>query len=74
MTKPLLINVLCVILILLVHGIHASLIASSEIKYCTRRKSSFEPMLKNGDPCEKKFLISLAVRSGQVNVYGQIYA
>ena len=58
---------LCVILAILLHGVTASLIASSEIKYCTKRKASYEPMLKNGEPCEKKFLVALAVRSGQVN-------
>ena len=48
--------------------INASLIASSEIKYCTRRSASFEPLLKNGEPCEKKFVVTLAVRNGQVSV------
>ena len=55
-----------ILLLLLLHGVSASLISSSEIQLCTRKKSSFEPMLKNGQPCEKKFLISLAVRNGQV--------
>ena len=56
---------LCIALIIL-HGVSASLIASSEIKFCTRKKSSYEPML-DGKPCKKKFLVALAVRNGQVN-------
>lgn len=57
--------VLCAIIIF--HEAGASLISSSEIKYCTRTSSKFEPMLTNGQHCEKKFLVTLAVRNGQVS-------
>lgn len=43
-----------------------SLISSSEIQLCQRRTSSFDPVLSTGEACNKKFLVALAVRNGQV--------
>ena len=34
---------------------------------CARSSASFEPMFATGKPCSKKFVVSLAVRNGQVN-------
>ena len=44
----------------------ASLISSSEVQLCQRNSQSFDPVFDRGDACQKKFLIALAVRNGQV--------
>ena len=55
------------LLLLYLHCTSGSLIASSEVQMCARSSASFEPMLGTGKPCTKKFVVSLAVRNGQVN-------
>ena len=35
---------------------------------CARSSASFEPMFATGKPCSKKFVVSLAVRNGQVTI------
>ena len=45
----------------------ASLIASSEIQMCQRTSAAFEPMFGTGEACKKKFVVSMAFKSGQVN-------
>ena len=44
----------------------SSLISSSEIQYCRRSTQSFDPVLDTGDACDKKFIVSLAIRNGKV--------
>lgn len=62
-----LVSVICAVLIL--HEVGASLIASSEVKYCTRTSLSSEPKYKDGEACEKKFVVTLAIRNGKVKFY-----
>ncbi len=47
-------------------GSLASLIASSEIQACSRTTANSEPMSAEGESCSQKFVVSLAVQSGQV--------
>lgn len=35
---------------------------------CARSSATLEPMFGTGKPCSKKFVVSLAVRSGQVSL------
>lgn len=67
MSTTTLVSVVCAVLIL--HEVGASLIASSEIKYCTRTSKNFEPKV-NGQACEKKFIVTLAVRNSKVSQSG----
>lgn len=64
MSTTTLVSVVCAVLIL--HEVGASLIASSEIKYCTRTSSNFEPKT-NDQACEKKFVVTLALRNSKVS-------
>lgn len=52
---------------LFVDGALASLIASSEIQACSRTLNSIDPLSLNGERCQKKFVVSLAVQTGQVS-------
>jgi len=36
---------------------------------CARSSATLEPMFGTGKPCSKKFVVSLAVRSGQVSLH-----
>ena len=36
---------------------------------CARSSATHEPMFGTGKPCSKKFVVSLAVRSGQVSLH-----
>ena len=56
-----------VILLLQCSLASASLIASSEIQMCQRTSAAFEPMFGTGEACRKKFVVSMAVKSGQVS-------
>lgn len=50
-----------------------SLIASSEVQMCSRNSREVEPIHASGEHCSKKFVISLAVRNGQVSK-NQLYS
>lgn len=65
MSTTTLVSVLCAVLIL--HEVGASLIASSEIKHCTRTSKDFEPKVNGKAACEKKFVVTLAVRNSKVS-------
>lgn len=67
MSTTTLVSVVCAVLIL--HEVGASLIASSEIKYCTRTSKSFNPKV-NGKACEKKFVVTLALSNSKVSQLG----
>ena len=56
---------------LFVNGVSSSLIASSEIQACSRTLSNIDPTSLNGEACQKKFVVSLAVQSGQVSLLKQ---
>lgn len=49
------------------YSVTGSLISSSEVQICQRTTASFDPVLDTGESCSKKFLVALAVRSGQVS-------
>ena len=56
------------LMLLYLHCTSGSLIASSEVQMCARSSASYEPMFGTGKPCSKKFVVSLAVRNGQVTI------
>ena len=53
--------------IIIANKCYANLISSSEIRACARTSMNEEPMYPNGEKCNKKFVVSLAVQSGQVS-------
>ena len=61
-----------VFLLLHLYCSSGSLIASSEVQMCARSSAALEPMFTTGKPCSKKFVVSLAVRSGQVCLHQTI--
>ena len=48
-------------------GAHGSIISSSEIQMCSRTSKNVEPLHPMGEACSKKFVVSLALQSGQVS-------
>lgn len=64
----------CTVLIDLGNRCNASLIASSELRFCARTHliDEGEPMYPTGEICDRKFVVSLAVQSGQVS-FQKIY-
>ena len=60
--------VFCLLVYIIPTPILSSLISSSEVQFCRRSSRSFEPFFDSGDACEKKFLVTLAVRNGQASV------
>ena len=46
--------------------VQGSLIASSKVQIC--RRSTSEPLSRAGDYCDKKFVVALSVRNGQVKL------
>jgi len=58
-----------VFLLLHLYCSSGSLIASSEVQMCARSSATLEPMFGTGKHCSKKFVVSLAVRSGQVSLH-----
>lgn len=59
--------ILLIILLACMQRCSASLISSSEIQSCSRTSIHSEPMFPGGESCSKKFVVSLAVQSGQVS-------
>ena len=49
--------------------VQCSIIASSKVQIC--KKLTSEPLSRTGDFCDKKFLVALSVRNGQV---GYLYS
>ena len=60
-------KLLCLIVCYLNHVANGSLIASSEVQMCSRDSPNVEPIHASGEHCSKKFVVSLAVRNGQVS-------
>jgi len=56
--------VLLILLVASVCVVDGSLIASSKVQIC--KKLTSEPLTRSGDNCDKKFVVALSVRNGQV--------
>ena len=57
----------CLMIYCCITAVNGSLIASSEVQMCSRDSSNIEPIHATGERCSKKFVVSLAVRNGQVS-------
>lgn len=56
--------VLFLLLIASFNVVRTSLLASSKVQIC--KKLTSEPLSRTGDFCDKKFVVALSVRNGQV--------
>lgn len=64
-SKPLVLLLLLLLLgIVSFDVVQSSLLASSKVQIC--KKSTSEPLSRAGDYCDKKFVVALSVRNGQV--------
>ena len=64
-SKPVVLFLLLVV-VLRFNVVQSSLLASSKIQIC--KKLTSEPLSRAGDYCDKKFVVALSVRNGQVKL------
>ena len=58
--------VLFLLLVASFNVVRTSLLASSKVQIC--KKLTSEPLSRTGDFCDKKFVVALSVRNGQVRL------